>query len=145
MLNVEMKFTGDLEDAINKFAEKIEHNVIRSGAQAAAQVFYDEARNFVPVSANGHWFHGMNQKYWFEPGSLKAAIYQVYAKEQSGNGQEVYKVSFNHKKAPYGFMVEFGTSRAPAHPFMRPAYDAGKGVAGEAAMNRMTQKMSELK
>lgn len=99
---------------------------VRPAAQAGAQVFYDDVRRRVPVSRQGHWFHGTSfklngTKYWFDSGSLRDAIYQVYSKDNSGQGFATYHVAWNHQKVPYGFMVEFGTSRAPAHPFLRPA------------------------
>ena len=98
----------------------------RPAAQAGAQVFYDRVRELVPVSLKGHWFHGTSfkkygTKYWFDAGALKASIYQVYSKDHSGQGFATYHIAWNHQKAPYGFMVEFGTSKAPAHPFLRPA------------------------
>lgn len=141
MINIETKMTGDLEGALEKFAANIRGNVIRNGAQAAAQVFYDEAKLLAPESDEDHWFYGTHARYRFAKGNLKRAIYQVFAEKQSGNGIATYKITWNHKKAPYGFMVEFGTSRAPAHPFMRPAYDAGKGDAGAAANTRMAGLM----
>ena len=39
----------------------------------------------------------------------------------------------------YGGMVEYGTSKMPARPFMRPAYDANK-VTAKAAATRMIRE-----
>lgn len=99
---------------------------VRPAAQAGAQVFYDRVRQLVPTGKQGHWFHGTSYrlngtKYWFDAGALRNAIYQAYSADHSGPGRATYHIAWNHKKAPYGFMVEFGTSRAPAHPFLRPA------------------------
>lgn len=118
----------------------------RPAAQAGAQVFYDRVRALVPTSTAGHWFHGTSfqkygTKYWFNAGTLKAAIYQVHSKDNSGKGYDTYHVAWNHDKAPYGFMVEFGTSRAPAHPFLRPAR-----TAALQARHRMHERyLAELK
>lgn len=115
---------------------------VRPAAQAGAEVMYQEARIRCPVSGEGHWFHGSSfrktgQKYWIEPGTLRDAIYQVFSKDNSsafggGYRNATYQVAWNHKKAPHGFMVEFGTSRAAAHPFLRPAYDATVRAALDA-------------
>jgi len=99
---------------------------VRPAAQAGAQVFYDRVLQLVPSSRKGHWFHGTSfkingKKYWFDAGTLRRSIYQVYSKDHSGPGRATYHVAWNHQKAPYGFMVEFGTRKAPAHPFIRPA------------------------
>lgn len=121
----------------------------RPASQAMAQVFYDAAKRNVPVGNRGHWFHGTSfkltgKKYWFDAGSLSRAIYQVYSKDHSvQGGLQSYHISWNHTKAPYGFMVEFGTSKAPAHPFMRPAqihapkaFAAGKEVLARALQGK---------
>lgn len=108
-------------------------NAIYAGAQAAAEVFYREAKLRAPVSASAHWFHGTHQKYLFRAGTLRDSIYQVQSKDNSSDSKAVYHVSWNHQKCPYGFMVEYGTSRAPAHPFLRPAYEAAKKDAISAA------------
>lgn len=108
-------------------------DAVRPAAQAGAQVFYDEVKRRAPRSNKGHWFHGTSfkingQKYWFDAGSLQKAIYQVYSKDNSGPGRATYQIAWNHRKVPYGFMVEFGTSKAPAHPFLRPAADKAEQV-----------------
>lgn len=117
--------TADLEAAMGRLSGAAEQ-AARPAAQAGAQVFYDEVKRRVPKGNKGHWFHGTSfkltgQKYWFDAGTLSAAIYQVYSRDNSGPGLAEYHIAWNHKKAPYGFMVEFGTSKAPAHPFLRPA------------------------
>lgn len=124
-------------------------DLVRPVAQAGAQVLYDEAKARAPVSAKGHWFHGTSfakygTKYWFDRGALKASIYQVYSKDNSGPTKATYHISWNHKTAPYGFMVENGTSRAPAHAFLRPAFDAKQQEAVNAANARMEQGVNKL-
>jgi HK97 gp10 family phage protein len=124
-LNAQLDRLGDAAEA-----------AARPAAQAVAQVYYEAARSFAPRSKKGHWFHGTSfkingKKYWFDAGTLTASIYQVYSQDHSGKGVAQYHVSWNHKKAPYGSMVEFGTSKAPAHSFIRRAAADG-GVAGRA-------------
>lgn len=125
-------FRNALEDERRKFNE-----AARPAAQAGADVIYNLARIKVPVSSKSHWFHGSSfkktgQKYFFTPGSLRDSIYQVYSKANSNEAKATYHVSWNRTKAPYAWMVEFGTSRAPAHPFMRPAIIEGRKMAAEA-------------
>lgn len=67
----------------------------RPAAQAAAQVLYDE------VLKNAQ---ALGQK----TGNLASSIYQVYSKDNSGPGFATYHVSWNHRKAPHGGLVEFG-------------------------------------
>lgn len=131
-LKISVDLAG-IDQAIDGIAAHAEA-AARPAAQAGAQVFYDEVRRRVPVSKKGHWFHGRSfklngQKYWFDSGSLKSAVYQVFSKDSSSAGLASYHVAWNHKKVPYGFMVEFGTRNTPAHPFLRPAAAKADDVA----------------
>ena len=121
---------------------------IRPAAQAGAEELYFEARIRVPMSAESHYFYGKNSKstgvrYYFEPGSLRNAIYQVFSKDNSGKLKATYHISWNHQKVPYGFMVEYGTSRTPAHPFIRPAYAARVDFALEVARAHLVKRVGE--
>lgn len=95
------------------------HAATRPAAQAGVQVIYDRARINVPVSSHAHKFYGTTQVYGpYNPGNLRAAIYQVFSKEKSFKDVSTYQISWNKRKAPYGFMVELGTSRSPAQSFI---------------------------
>lgn len=114
-----------------------------------AFVIYEDARSRAPVSAAPHYFYGRQSKktgvrYLIQPGTLKASIYRVFSPERSTPTFKLYRISWNHTKAPHGAMVEFGTSRAPAHPFLRPAL-ARLGDAIAAGNSRMALKLSEVK
>lgn len=112
--------TGGLDAFLDQFGDAVE-DAVRPAAQAAAQVLYQDVKRRVPVSTGAHWFYGTHGKYLFSAGTLRDSIYQVFSKDGSRQGKATYHVSWNYKKCPYGFMVEYGTSRAPAHPFIRPA------------------------
>jgi hypothetical protein len=60
---------------------------------------------------------------------LYKSIYFSYNKDISTDKRKVYDISWNHQKAPYGFMVEFGTRKAAAHPFLNPAWSIRGDVA----------------
>lgn len=114
MLTFDVNLSG-LDAQIDAIRTKAEA-AIRPAAQAGAQVYYDAVRSFTPVSKKGHWFHGSSfkkqgTKYWFESGSLKNAVYQVYSEGRSSKSYAEYQVAWNHRKVPYGFMVAFGTTR----------------------------------
>lgn len=110
------------------------YDAVRPAAQAAAQTLYTEALLRCPVSAEAHIFYGRDSVrtgvVWeFQPGNLRDSIYQAFSKDNSvemggGYAKATYHIAWNHTKAPYGFMVEFGTSRASANPFLRPAFQA---------------------
>jgi HK97 gp10 family phage protein len=144
---LESTFKGDLDADLTKFAADIQDRVVMAGAAAMAKVMYEEAQANCPVSAEAHYFYGSNFKstgarYLFNPGNLKKSIYRAYSPEKSTQTSKTYRISWNHSDAPYGYMVEFGTSRAPAHPFLRPAFSKVQSAisAGKA---RMAQKLAE--
>lgn len=139
---INIDLTG-VDAAMDGLAEQAEA-AARPAAQAMAQVLYDEVkRNVSRIRRHS--------------GNLAASIYQVYSKDNSGKGHATYHVSWNARKAPHGYNVEFGhlqryevsydpiTKRFTTHkdrplpaprqvaarPFLRPAL--GKVPAAQAA------------
>lgn len=135
--------TRSLEELLDELGEKA-GEAIRPAAQAGAQVLYDAAKRRAPVSDHLHYFHGTHGIYGpYRPGNLRDSIYQVYSTDNSTDGRKAqYHVSFNFKKAPYGFMVEYGTSKAPAYPFIRPAMDLAP-AAQDAMENEVLKRLDE--
>jgi HK97 gp10 family phage protein len=111
---------------------------MRPAAQAAAQVLYDEVMLRVPVAKRAKTLKSGRV---IKPGALRAAIYQAYSEDHSTAARATYHVSWNAKKAPHGHLVENGTSRAPAHPFLRPAWDNKLQTAIDAANAKFQTEM----
>lgn len=107
---------------------------VRPAAQAGAQVFYDEVLVRVPVGKRARTTRGGRT---ILPGALKASIYQVFSKDNSTAERATYHISWSAKKAPHGHLVEYGTSRAAAHPFIRPSFDAALEGAVRAAQEQL--------
>lgn len=114
----------------------------RPAAQAGAQVLYDEVLRLVPVAKSARMYKGR----LYQPGALKAAIYQAFSADNSDGMRATYHVSWNAAKAPHGHLIENGhwTKRqgkdgplqpvfVPAHPFIRPAFDTKIDDAIEAS------------
>ncbi len=143
-----------LEADLDKLQSKAA-KAARLGARVGSETYYQAVKSTVPVSTHGHWFQGKTAKaakgaaakraasYWFESGSLKAAVYQVYAKESTPNHPE-YQIAWNHRKVPYGFMVVYGTKRpTKANPFIRKAETAVKSMAEAAMKAKFDEVMNE--
>lgn len=114
----------------------------RKAAQAGAQVYHDELRARVPVSAKPH----KSGKKTYDPGTLRRAIYQAFVEDESGPGQSTYRVSWNKSHAFYGRFLEYGTSKMAAKPFLRPGYDAARPRAISAVQAVMRSEVEkELK
>ena len=130
MIETGFTFNGDLDKALQKFAEDVQEKVLIAGTAAAAKVLYQEARAQAEK----------NKK----TGLLQSAIYRVYAADRSTKTVKTYRISWNKKKAPHGHLIEFGTSRAPAFPFIRPAFDRVIDAI-EAGKARMSERLDEVK
>ena len=138
--------TRALTDQIDALKVKAE-TAIRPAAQAGAQVYYEAVLATVPVSKKGHWFHGTSfklngKKYWFESGSLKGAVYQVYSKSGSSKDKAEYHVAWNHRKVPYGFMVALGTAGgAKANDFIGRAEKTVQARAMQSMKTEFDKRM----
>lgn len=91
LLRVDMAALDAMLQGLGDEAEE----AARPAAQAAAQVLYNRVKQ--NVGALGR-----------VTGNLDRSIYQVYSQDNSGPGRATYHVSWNHRKAPHGHLVEFG-------------------------------------
>lgn len=125
------KFKQEMAEVANKF-----NVATRPAAQEGAEIIYRTAKLYCPVFEGedglsaSHYFHGTHAVYGpYKSGTLRDSIYQVFSKDNSFTDVSTYHVSWNKDKAPYGFMVELGTSRAPSHSFIgRAVTDTRKDV-----------------
>ena len=118
------------ESEMEQLADRAER-AARPAAQAGAQVIYERVK--ANVAALGR-----------KTGNLDSAIYQAYSANNSNESKAVYHVSWNKKKAFYGQFIEYGTVKMAARPFLRPAYDAKKQAALDAAETVLGQKLNEV-
>lgn len=114
----------------------------RPAAQAGAQIIYDAARMNAPVSKKPHKFYGTHKVYGpYAPGNLRDSIYQVFSKSNSYKDVSTYHISWNADKAPYGAMVEFGTSKSPARSFIGKAVTETRTQVRQAIKERYLQEV----
>lgn len=93
-------FSMDLDTSgLKQYLQQLDDGVkeaIRPAAQAAAQVVYDRVKLNV---------QGIGKV----TGNLDRSIYQAFSPEKSKTGQRAeYHISWNHKKAPHGHLLEYG-------------------------------------
>ena len=99
-----MSLTIDMA-SLNATVKQMEEGIsraVRPAAQAAAQVFYDEVCRNVDRINSGVGKSGSNT------GNLRRSIYQKYWEARSSKLVATYRVGYNHRTAPHGFLVEFG-------------------------------------
>jgi HK97 gp10 family phage protein len=116
-------------------------SAVRKAAQAGAQVYHDEVRARVPVSAKPH----KSGKKTYTPGTLRRAVYQAFVEDESGQGRATYRISWNKSHAFYGRFVEFGTAKMAAKPFLRPAFDAAQPRAISAVNAVLAAELKKAK
>ena len=116
----------------------------RPAAQAGAQIVYERAKQLAPVSDAAHMFQIEGRVYGpFKPGTLRDSIYQAFSKDNSYKDVSVYHVSWNADKAPYGAMVEVGTSRAPAQSFIARAVAETRAQVRQAINQRYIEEVTK--
>lgn len=147
-----MTLTGDAGADMDAFIDDVLDTCLRPAAHAGALTFYNEARLLVPV----------------KEGVLRDSIYRVHSESLSTRTTQAYEVSWNHSKAPHGYLVENGhwrvnelvrtengtwiatknrlktPVRVPAHSFIRRAFDNQADAAVAAAQQRFTDRFQEI-
>lgn len=128
-------------------------SAVRPAAQAGAQVFYEEVLLRVPVREEPKTVKGKT----YQPGTLKASIYQAFSADNSDPKRAAYHISWNAKKAPHGHLIENGhwtkkvgkygplrARRVPAQSFIRSSYEAVNQRASEAVWAEFVKRVQEV-
>jgi HK97 gp10 family phage protein len=139
-MSIKFSFTVDgVEEVVRKLQSiepKLQKQALRKAVREGAKVIQREAEANVPV----------------DTGQLREAI-KIRAPKKRKKGRistlvQVGKGDFRGDTF-YGAMIEYGTSKMPARPFMTPAYEskgeAAKNVAVaeiEKALDRIIRGMS---
>lgn len=115
------------DTALARLDGPFKEKLARSMAVAGGTVLRDEAKQQCPVDS----------------GLLQSSIYLAFKDGRSNAMQIVYSVSWNSRTAPHGHLIEFGTYKMAAKPFLRPAYDhAPRAQAAMIARGR--ERAAEL-
>ena len=96
-----------------------------------------------PNGALPHYKGTVESNLPFKPGTLRDSIYQAFSKDNSYKDVSVYHVSWNATKAPYGAMVEVGTSRAPAQSFIARAVAETRAQVRDAIKRRYVEEVTK--
>jgi len=125
MNNIKVKIEGleQVKDRLKGLGPQISSKVLGRAVGSGARIIRNAARARVPV----------------DTGVLRNSIYSARIRELSSPEQVTYFVGsrkgkrYQAKQADgwYFHMVEFGTVKMPAQPFMRPAFETYKNSAEE--------------
>ncbi|MFL9976065.1 HK97-gp10 family putative phage morphogenesis protein [Paraburkholderia graminis] len=115
--------TAALDNAERAAAE----STLRKAAAAGATVFYREIK--------------VRAMPYYRTGTLERSIIVTYVAEDSVEGNiATYMVTFK-SAAWYARLLEYGTSKMAARPFIRPSYEAKKQDAGKAVINKIQESV----
>lgn len=126
--NTRLEFTGDPAGALRDFQQFIQTDVLRSAARAGVLRVYYKMRQLVPVQS----------------GELYASIYHWHNYKLSTPTRQIYETGPNKSKAPHWAIVEYGTVKMAARPYIRPAILAEGRNALRAASDRAREKLAEF-
>lgn len=117
----EIRGAKELEQTLRELGPQISVRLGDKGLKAGARVIVKEAKRLAPRKT----------------GRLRRSITAV--KGLSKTDERVVRIGLKPPGRRYGHLVEFGTRRAPAHPYLRPALD---GKAQEA-LKAMVEAMAD--
>lgn len=111
-MRVDFKIEGakEMERVLRELGPDVANRVGRQALRAGAKVIIDEAKRLVPVDS----------------GALRDSIaVREDRKLKASVGHEIgVNIGFLKPASRRAHLIEFGTSKSPAKPFMRPAMDS---------------------
>lgn len=139
MIEINTALTGDITSGLDKFDKQIRGEFLVSAAAAMARPIYDE----VKLNTSGLRKGGPGDPPGKVTGTLDSAVYRTFSQDRSSDEVKAYHVGVNKGKAPHWHLIEYGSSRAPAHPYLRPAFDAKVREAGKAGLERLKERVGK--
>lgn len=143
---IEVRGLRELGLALAALDKDIQTKVARAAVSAGAAVIKKRAKNNAPVS-------DASLTPEVPPGYLRDSI--ISRRQRKSKLTAEYAVTVRHKGAkaqarkdgtnPYqiGVYNEFGTVNMPPRPFMRPAFEAGKGEALAQIQKRLKARIDK--
>ncbi len=125
---VEIHGLKELEQRLFELPEEVRGKVLFSTLMAAAKPMLEHAQSLAPVASEPHKVGRVGKKrrgsrVEVQPGNLRRGIKLKRLKQSDHSATVVLGFS---KLAYYGRFYEFGTSKTPAQPMLRPAFEATK-------------------
>lgn len=135
-LTLKIEGGAELAAALRSLSDDMSKKVARAAAMSGAAVIRAEAKRLAEAQ-------GLKKS-----GSLIANI--AVKRERAAPGEYVYHVGVRHGKGGhrkgtndpwYWFLHEFGTSRMPARPFLRPAFEQARERAIARALDVLKKRI----
>ncbi|MFY4862412.1 HK97-gp10 family putative phage morphogenesis protein [Aliarcobacter butzleri] len=129
-MSIDFKFDNTkLLESLKQFPQNIQNNILVGAVRAGAKPLVDAAKANVPVdTANLKRSIGINRKKTKD----KSQVWFTVSPRKGGKNDGFY-----------GHMVEFGTSKMAAQPFMRPAFESQDKQSIEAVKEYMALRIDK--
>jgi len=152
---VKIEGLHELDAKLGELGDKAAKRIINAGLRAAGDIFEAAVRARAPVRAGGTSGSAL------PPGALKNDIsYHIGGTEDGGRplpavyvrpGKYTQRVAnwveYGHRQVHGGYLKLLATGKrrgpgretgaVPAHPFIRPAYEAARGAAAQACCDAL--------
>jgi HK97 gp10 family phage protein len=131
----EVKVDGlkELEEELLSLSGKVADQTLQAALTMAALPIVNEARAKVPIAHAAYKLYGGGTA---DPGWLRQRIVRKKVKK-TANSAEVIVTITDKRQAYFWKFIEFGTSKMPARPFMRPAFENRSAEALDRFVDRL--------
>ena len=145
MIDAHLDFSGllDLSLDLDLLSKAESKKVLRDGTRAAAEVVQASIIENAPERTGKLKKNVMVVTMKGRKNAISSGIHIRGINPETGNSDNKMKAS-NPKNAFYWRFVELGTSGMPAHPFVRPAFDASQDEAFRVAIEKMNAAIDEV-
>lgn len=109
----QIKGAKEMEALLKDMGPKVASRLGDKALRAAARPIVKEAKRLVPKRT----------------GDLRRSITAMASKEGRANNERLVVIGFRPPASRRAHFIEYGTSKAAAHPFIRPAMDAKSAEA----------------
>ncbi|WP_159990817.1 HK97-gp10 family putative phage morphogenesis protein [Pelistega ratti] len=149
-MKVRVEGLRELSDRLEKLDKKVAGQVVRKAAIEGSKLIRNEAKNRVPVYL-GILKQNIVVKRFRDrgKGNVRYGIGLVSSRAVYKNNKVNRKKgrvgkTYYQGKTVYGHMVEFGTRKMKARPFLRPAFESQKEKAVDVVKNTLKQEIDKL-
>lgn len=134
--SVNVEGFAELFDGLKQLSRATERNTLKRSATKAMQPMLNAARSYAPVKS-GQLQGSVRLTVGFDDPDFRRRSRAAFSasgssrgiKRTKGGGMVLAQVRAGGAAAPYASLIELGTLRITAHPFLRPAFDEAHGEA----------------
>lgn len=142
--NLDFSGLGDIAKDLDLLSKAENNKVLRDATRAGASVLREEVisrapertgklkKNIVVVTQGS-----------VAKGQISSGIHIRGRNPRTGNSDNTMKAG-DRRNAFYWRFVELGTSKTPAHPFVRPSFDVMQDEAYQAALRHLNQAIDQV-